>query len=597
MLLNSCRYFLLFFLFEANLAIAQTNAPVLPKKYYERVDFAYAHYRTGDYKVSARAFEEAFAAFDGKGRPEDRYNAARAWAMAGNADSAFFELNRIVQRANYSNYDRITTEAALTALHSDIRWELLLTAIKANKAYNLGFEKITDPSKFPFGWFQWGTRDYTIRLDSLVKHNGKYSASIEPNKDSALAFGCVAHRFPVNFEAKEIEVRAWLKSENAAKPIGLLLRMDGYSRKKSLALDNMMQRGIKGTNDWARYSVKLSLPKEATNIYIGAILSGGKGKLWIDDVELLVDDKNINDMVFTRFKDNVGLKFNDLDNLPEALVFHTSVSDGNFVYALNGQMAGKTGFSGKAYRRDTISSRWLVLTDLLEPKAQAISEYVPSTRKIFIMGGVTMIDYVTFFDKVETVDVRTGKVQKLKVKNPWPSIYAGSAVWEDKVYVFGGTSDKGEASNKLYAFDTRTNTFDSLPPMPEANQAAGEIVDGVLYTFGGYNSQTKTPSDAIYAYNIAERSWKLLGRLPIPVSANAVTQYGPLILIAGSFNRTDFFGYYDTRTQEFKRLATDMTGRRHAGIGIIGDELYLYGGNTPSGMLTSTQSADLSNIK
>ena len=81
MLLNSCRYFLLFFLFEANLAIAQTNAPVLPKKYYERVDFAYAHYRTGDYKVSARAFEEAFAAFDGKGRPEDRYNAARAWAF------------------------------------------------------------------------------------------------------------------------------------------------------------------------------------------------------------------------------------------------------------------------------------------------------------------------------------------------------------------------------------------------------------------------------------------------------------------------------------------------------------------------------------
>jgi SagB-type dehydrogenase family enzyme len=69
-----------------------------------------------------------------------------------------------------------------------------------------------------------------------------------------------------------------------------MLRIDGNSG--GLQFDNMMQKGIIGTQDWTEYSVTLPLPEAAKMIYIGAILSG-KGILWIDDFQILIDGKDI----------------------------------------------------------------------------------------------------------------------------------------------------------------------------------------------------------------------------------------------------------------------------------------------------------------
>ncbi len=54
----------------------------------------------------------------------------------------------------------------------------------------------------------------------------------------------------------------------------------------------MQTRALSGTSDWAQYSITLPLPPEATTIFVGALLSG-KGKLWIDDLQVLIDGKDI----------------------------------------------------------------------------------------------------------------------------------------------------------------------------------------------------------------------------------------------------------------------------------------------------------------
>jgi hypothetical protein len=173
----------------------------------------------------------------------------------------------------------------------------ILTAVACSQnnevttGYNFGFETKSATQKLPDKWFQWGS-NYMINLDTLNTHSGKNSISIQPSEGIAPnSFGCIAYSIPALYEGKEIELRAFMKLLNVSEgPIGLMLRIDGSSG--TLRFDNMQQKNIMGTADWTSYSVKLPFPQNAKTIYIGAILSG-KGQLWVDDFELLIDGVQI----------------------------------------------------------------------------------------------------------------------------------------------------------------------------------------------------------------------------------------------------------------------------------------------------------------
>jgi hypothetical protein len=95
-----------------------------------------------DYKNASITYSAAFRAYGWKGLADHRYRAARAWAMAGNADSAFFNLERIATRTGYYNYREITMEADFNALHNDARWLPLLTLIKQNRLKEAGHTNV-----------------------------------------------------------------------------------------------------------------------------------------------------------------------------------------------------------------------------------------------------------------------------------------------------------------------------------------------------------------------------------------------------------------------------------------------------------------------
>jgi hypothetical protein len=86
-----------------------------------------------DYINSARAYSAAFQANAWRGYTDDRYHAARAWAMTGLKDSAFFNLYRITERANFEDLERTTREDDFRPLHSDTRWADLCQKIAANQ--------------------------------------------------------------------------------------------------------------------------------------------------------------------------------------------------------------------------------------------------------------------------------------------------------------------------------------------------------------------------------------------------------------------------------------------------------------------------------
>lgn len=83
---------------------------------------------------------------------------------------------------------------------------------------------------------------------------------------------------------RRLALSAWVRAEAVTGQAGLWMRIDGR-RQRSMALDNMQERPIRGTADWRRYQVVLDVPQEAAEIYYGALLAGA-GVIWVDDFTL-----------------------------------------------------------------------------------------------------------------------------------------------------------------------------------------------------------------------------------------------------------------------------------------------------------------------
>ena len=134
----------------------------------------------------------------------------------------------------------------------------------------------------------------TIAVDGEIVHGGRWSLRIERKDTSASAFTAVSKMIPIDFAGAKLELRGFLKTENVSNFAGLWMREDDESGQAA-AFDNMQSRGLKGTTDWTEYSIVLPLEKVAKRLVFG-VLASGVGKVWADDLRLLVDGKPIADV-------------------------------------------------------------------------------------------------------------------------------------------------------------------------------------------------------------------------------------------------------------------------------------------------------------
>jgi len=114
-------------------SVASLTGQDLSRKYSDLIRKADSLYSVKEYKSSAFAFSDAFMTQGCKPTKNERYNAACSWALAGNSDSAFYNLNYLTTFMNYTNPGHIKADPDLISLYSDARWDPLLEAAQANK--------------------------------------------------------------------------------------------------------------------------------------------------------------------------------------------------------------------------------------------------------------------------------------------------------------------------------------------------------------------------------------------------------------------------------------------------------------------------------
>lgn len=151
---------------------------------------------------------------------------------------------------------------------------------------NLSFEEHI--YEIPTGWNKFGGSGYQVYLDSVIVKEGKYSAVIE-YEEGIPEFKAWEYTLPDNYEGNEITLSGYIKTENVTDGYaGLWLRID-----PEIAFDNMGERGITGTTDWTRYEITLPMnPSKTEQIVFGGLLVG-KGKMWLDNLSVSIDGKDI----------------------------------------------------------------------------------------------------------------------------------------------------------------------------------------------------------------------------------------------------------------------------------------------------------------
>jgi C-terminal processing protease CtpA/Prc len=156
-----------------------------------------------------------------------------------------------------------------------------------NLAAILSFE--TDhPGGSPGGW--GSNPPGSVHADDHIVHGGRWSARIERPEDSSGGLSGITKSIPMDFTGKSLEMRGFLRTEEVTGFVGMWAREDGESAP--LAFDNMQSRQLKGTNDWREYSITIPVNPEARQLVFGVFVTG-TGRVWADDLQLLVDGKPV----------------------------------------------------------------------------------------------------------------------------------------------------------------------------------------------------------------------------------------------------------------------------------------------------------------
>lgn len=249
-----------------------------------------------------------------------------------------------------------------------------MVSFAQQKIENLDFE--TTENNSPALWKLMGNNSAKVFSDFNEKQQGKASAVIE--SEGTEGFRAIMYTLPNNYAGRKITLSGYIKTENVTDGFaGLWMRID-----PDVAFNNMQNVGLKGTNDWKKYEVTLNMsPENTQQIVIGALLSG-KGKIWVDDLKVSIDGKDIENAKIFEKKltkveldkefdkgstiSNINLDQNNIENLKKlGLIwgylkyYHPSVAEGNYNWDYELFRIYKKTENAAAEQRDQILTDWI----------------------------------------------------------------------------------------------------------------------------------------------------------------------------------------------------------------------------------------------
>ena len=159
-------------------------------------------------------------------------------------------------------------------------------ALAAQSYQNLDFESVTRGRLR--GWFL-GTPGYEMAPDNATAASGTYSMRLRSTGADALAPTSILLPLELT-RGRHVKISGFIRTQESPAPgyAAIWFRVDGAAG--TLALRNMSEVALRGTNDWKRYEYEVDVAPEAIRVILGTFLAG-RGTAWFDNLQVEIDGR------------------------------------------------------------------------------------------------------------------------------------------------------------------------------------------------------------------------------------------------------------------------------------------------------------------
>ena len=197
--------------------------------------------------------------------------------------------------------------------------------------------------------------------------------------------------------------------------------------------------------------------------------------------------------------------------------------------------------------------------------------------KVYVTGGLRNYSSDEEPEALEEYDPATGEC-KILADLPELVLRAGGVVLDDSFYVVGGAliAQKGVSAG-VQIYDFASGKWRRGADMPVAREGQVFAHEGRIYAPGGYDGG-KAIRD-FQVYDPAQDQWSQLPLLPVKASAFQGAVLGGRLYLFGDFDELNRVVAYDFVTGEWSRLKLPYRPARHGTAVVLGDEIFVIGGN------------------
>lgn len=285
-------------------------------------------------------------------------------------------------------------------------------------------------------------------------------------------------------------------------------------------------------------------------------------------------------------KGRMFLDYEILKDLPKAVyAFGSFIQEGK-IYVVSGDetyLAEALGpfrgidacefLSDKMFVYDIATDTWTESLQKFASRTCHLAHYYK--EKVFVVGGKFFstnrkLEYTT--PQIEIYDMDRDTVYIDKV-NPHQAANPITFIYDDCLYIMGGTVKEKVFSNKIHILDLKTGVwYDTGITIPKerVDNMKGVLVGHIVYFLGGYSM---APMRMVRSYNLQTGEWKDLCELKEEVTCPGVAVNGNLIYI---YEKT-VLQTYNIRTNAVNAYYFTH-GYEYSGLSYADGRLYIIGG-------------------
>ena len=173
-------------------------------------------------------------------------------------------------------------------------------------------------------------------------------------------------------------------------------------------------------------------------------------------------------------------------------------------------------------------------------------------ERLYVIGGCETANWTKTSRRLQIYNFSTDSWTKgadIPVELGWPMV----AVYANIIYVFGGMRNGAVSTNQAWAYDSATDTWAAIAPLPvKAMNGVATMVGDYIYVGLGYQRINGTAKGVIrnflnfYCYDPAENSYSPLANAPEGACYAATGTYkGNIYIVHGAMYETGFHDMKD----------------------------------------------------